>query len=142
MSLSEMFICRDAMSSVLVSLTLVSFLVSFFVFSSTSASGVDPPTKAQQSVRLSRVMDEIRRLSDLGRLLDLKVQQAVVGGGDGRGGPPMADLGSLEQQQQQKREASWDMDYGWGGGRFGKRMDTLGIAGRFGRSVHEDESGR
>jgi len=35
-----------------------------------------------------------------------------------------------------KREAAWDMDYGWGGGRFGKRMDSLGIAGRFGRSVN------
>jgi len=34
-----------------------------------------------------------------------------------------------------KREAAWDMDYGWGGGRFGKRMDTLGMAGRFGRSA-------
>lgn len=136
-----MFVYRDTMSSIDVSLTLV-FLVSVFVFSSTSASAgvVDPPTKTQSVVRLSRVMDEIRRLSDLGRLLDLKVQQAVIG--DGRGSPMMPDLGSLEQQQQQKREAAWDMDYGWGGGRFGKRMDTLGIAGRFGRSVHEDESGR
>lgn len=135
-----MFVCRDTMSSIVIGSTLV-FLVSFVYFSSTSASAgvVDPPTKTQ-SVRLSRVMDEIRRLSDLGRLLDLKVQQAVIG--DGRGSPMMPDLGSLEQQQQQKREAAWDMDYGWGGGRFGKRMDTLGIAGRFGRSVHEDESGR
>jgi len=37
-----------------------------------------------------------------------------------------------------KREAAWDMDYGWGGGRFGKRRpDLLGMAGRFGRSVNE-----
>jgi len=36
-----------------------------------------------------------------------------------------------------KREAALDVDYGWGGGRFGKRRmaDRLGIAGRFGRSV-------
>jgi len=30
------------------------------------------------------------------------------------------------------------VDYGWGGGRFGKRRgmaDRLGLAGRFGRSV-------
>nr|QUP52013.1 sulfakinin [Urechis unicinctus] len=39
-----------------------------------------------------------------------------------------------------KRQA-WDMDYGYGGGRFGKRTsddkryDAFGIAGRFGRSV-------
>ena len=33
-----------------------------------------------------------------------------------------------------KREAALDVDYGWGGGRFGKRRmsDRLGIAGRFG----------
>ena len=36
-----------------------------------------------------------------------------------------------------KRETALDVDYGWGGGRFGKRrmVDRLGIAGRFGRSV-------
>jgi len=36
-----------------------------------------------------------------------------------------------------KREAALDVDYGWGGGRFGKRRmaDRLGMAGRFGRSV-------
>ncbi len=32
--------------------------------------------------------------------------------------------------------AAFDVDYGWGGGRFGKRRgDALGMAGRFGRSV-------
>jgi len=36
-----------------------------------------------------------------------------------------------------KREAALDVDYGWGGGRFGKRgmADRLGMGGRFGRSV-------
>jgi len=36
-----------------------------------------------------------------------------------------------------KREAALDVDYGWGGGRFGKRRmaDRLGMGGRFGRSV-------
>ena len=32
---------------------------------------------------------------------------------------------------------AWDMDYGWGGGRFGKRRDRLSLAGRFGRSLRE-----
>ena len=38
---------------------------------------------------------------------------------------------------EKKREAALDVDYGWGGGRFGKRRmaDRLAIAGRFGRSV-------
>jgi hypothetical protein len=38
----------------------------------------------------------------------------------------------------QKRD---DVDYGWGGGRFGKRRtgDALGIAGRFGRSVEKQQ---
>ena len=41
-----------------------------------------------------------------------------------------------------KREAALDVDYGWGGGRFGKRRmaDRLGIAGRFGRSVDRSAS--
>ncbi|KAK2141978.1 hypothetical protein LSH36_1009g01006 [Paralvinella palmiformis] len=50
-----------------------------------------------------------------------------------------------------KRQGAWDMDYGWGGGRFGKRgsgtstsqsgkrYDSFGIAGRFGRSVENAE---
>lgn len=117
------------MASVVASTVLV-FFVTFFLFA--SASEDDPSTKTQ-SVHLSKVLDEIRRLSDLNRLLDLEAQQ-VVGDGrrsaSGRGGSS-----SLEQ----KRQASLDMDYGWGGGRFGKRMDNLGIAGRFGRSVHEDK---
>ena len=52
-----------------------------------------------------------------------------------------------------KRQGAWDMDYGWGGGRFGKRgsstntggqsakrYDSFGIAGRFGRSVDNAEN--
>lgn len=34
-----------------------------------------------------------------------------------------------------RADGAWDMDYGWGGGRFGKRRDRLTVAGRFGRSV-------
>ena len=47
-----------------------------------------------------------------------------------------------------KRQGAWDMDYGWGGGRFGKRTsgsnsqqggakryDMYGLTGRFGRDV-------
>lgn len=55
-----------------------------------------------------------------------------IGGGVGRG----EDEGVI------KRESSLDMDYGWGGGRFGKRMDSLGIAGRFGRSVDRIQPGK
>jgi len=35
-----------------------------------------------------------------------------------------------------KRQGAWDMDYGWGGGRFGKRADMLDYGwggGRFGK---------
>ena len=41
----------------------------------------------------------------------------------------------------EKRQGGWDMDYGWGGGRFGKRAeakkryDMYGMGGRFGRDV-------
>ena len=46
-----------------------------------------------------------------------------------------------------KRQGQWDMDYGWGGGRFGKRgggsdgkasskrYDMYGMSGRFGRDL-------
>jgi len=46
-------------------------------------------------------------------------------------------LGADWSPAAKKREAALDVDYGWGGGRFGKRRmaDRLGIAGRFGRSV-------
>lgn len=118
------------MASVVASTVLI-FFVTFFLF--TSASEADPSTKTQ-SVHLSKVLDEIRRLSDLNRLLDLEAQQVI---GDGR--RSTSDRGSSSSLEQ-KRQASLDMDYGWGGGRFGKRMDTLGIAGRFGRSVHEDKN--
>lgn len=50
---------------------------------------------------------------------------------------PAADRLDADWTAAKKREAALDADYGWGGGRFGKRRmaDRLGIAGRFGRSV-------
>ena len=50
---------------------------------------------------------------------------------------PPADQLSDDWSATKKREAALDVDYGWGGGRFGKRRmaDRLGIGGRFGRSV-------
>ena len=43
-----------------------------------------------------------------------------------------------------RQGGAWDMDYGWGGGRFGKRdsdkrYDSFGLGGRFGRSVDHVE---
>lgn len=43
-------------------------------------------------------------------------------------------LGNKEEMK--KRQGAWDMDYGWGGGRFGKRADMLDYGwggGRFGK---------
>ena len=54
----------------------------------------------------------------------------------------LADQLGTDWTAAKKREAALDVDYGWGGGRFGKRRmaDRLGIAGRFGRSVDVVES--
>lgn len=120
-----MFVNRVALASMVAG--LVAILACTLVLSAGTASGNIDQASKSQTVRLTKLLDEVRRLSELNRLIELKVQQALLG----------ADGGSLADQ---KREASWDMDYGWGGGRFGKRMDSLGIAGRFGRSVNEDPS--
>ena len=45
------------------------------------------------------------------------------------------------------QQGAWDMDYGWGGGRFGKRApskryDMYGIGGRFGRDVSRVQQAR
>jgi hypothetical protein len=56
-------------------------------------------------------------------------------------------------KRQGKQSGAWDMDYGWGGGRFGKRnsgntnsqagakrYDMYGMTGRFGRDVSRAEA--
>ncbi len=53
---------------------------------------------------------------------------------------------SVSLNEMAKRQGAWDMDYGWGGGRFGKRdnsnsdlganrYDVYDISGRFERDV-------
>lgn len=126
-----MFVNRVALASVVAG--LVALLACTLVLSAGTVQGstIDQASSKSQTVRLTKLLDEVRRLSELNRLVELKVQGALLGPD---GGP------SSLQGEQGKRETSWDMDYGWGGGRFGKRMDSLGIAGRFGRSVNDDQS--
>ena len=50
---------------------------------------------------------------------------------------PVIDRKLIVDEKRDDSSAGFDVDYGWGGGRFGKRRngDALGLAGRFGRSV-------
>lgn len=121
-----MFVNRVALASIVAG--LVAILACTLVLSAGTVTGNTDQASKSQTIRFTKLLDEVRRLSELNRLVELKVQQALLG----------VDGGALAEHE--KREASWDMDYGWGGGRFGKRMDSLGIAGRFGRSVNEDSS--
>ena len=54
----------------------------------------------------------------------------LLRGSKSRSGHPGSD------NDMKKRQGAWDMDYGWGGGRFGKRADMLDYGwggGRFGK---------
>lgn len=76
---------------------------------------------------LARLLAPIRELSERAGALESLVEKAA--GGDD----------SLFTEM--KRQGAWDQDYGWGGGRFGKRTnhgkryDMYGMSGRFGRDV-------
>lgn len=50
---------------------------------------------------------------------------------------PVIDRKLIVDDKRDDSSSAFDVDYGWGGGRFGKRRnsDSLGLAGRFGRSV-------
>ena len=77
---------------------------------------------------LRKFSNELREMADLTRALEFSLQKTnrVTG-----------TVGGDEMTSAEKREAAWDMDYGWGGGRFGKRRDSLGLAGRFGRRTNK-----
>jgi len=111
--------------------SLLRGLLTTFILSAVLAStGADLPSSTDyranpsnpSSIILAKVMQDSKQITELIRLLSH--QKAFL---------ESSQDGSLKGDDQ-KREAAWDMDYGWGGGRFGKR-DSLGFAGRFGRSV-------
>jgi hypothetical protein len=85
--------------------------------------------------------DEFRGAASRGnnyalRLHQLQLMQAARHGGIARVAP-VVDRKSIVDEKRDDSSAAFDVDYGWGGGRFGKRRngDSLGLAGRFGRSV-------
>jgi len=87
-------------------------------------TGVRPPKKST-TLLLTKILEDPEQARELVRLLEALEGRRRAGTGGHRD----------TSEETRKREAAWDMDYGWGGGRFGKRMDSLGMAGRFGRSV-------
>lgn len=101
-----------------------------------SISGAPSGTKEETNdeelliLRLAKLLDPIRDLSRRAGALEELVEKATSG----------SDESSSAEFQ--KRQGAWDqVDYGWGGGRFGKRQthgkryDMYGMSGRFGRDV-------
>jgi len=110
-----------SLASLLLRALLVSYTLSLLMTS--SSAQISSSTGNPSSVVLAKILQDSKQITELIRLLT-QHRALQEGGQEG-----------LLKGEEQKREAAWDMDYGWGGGRFGKRMDSLGIAGRFGRSV-------
>lgn len=91
-------------------------------FAAPAASQDAAPNK-DEALFLARLLRPVRDLSNQASQIEALIEDAV------RKGLPT-----------KRQSAGWDMDYGWGGGRFGKRAeskryDMYGMGGRFGRDV-------
>lgn len=106
-----------------------------------SAVSSSQPAAAVQSLR-ARILGEVRQLADRTKNLqeDTRRLAALENFNDDDYDEVAVD-GLFRLGEESKRSgAAWDMDYGWGGGRFGKRRDRLSLAGRFGRSIRNKAS--
>jgi len=112
-----------SLASILLRAMLLAYTLSALLTLSTAQlpPSSDFKSGSPSSIVLAKILQDSKQITELIRLLthQKSLQEASQDG----------------LPDERKREAAWDMDYGWGGGRFGKRMDTLGIGGRFGRSV-------
>ena len=103
---------------------LVACLLGQALVTAASADTVDKRPSKEQLV-LYRLVSSIQNLAQEADDLQAFIEKAA---GE-------LDLGELAKRQ------AWEMDYGWGGGRFGKRSDgkkrydAYGMAGRFGRDT-------
>lgn len=103
-----------------------------------SAVSSSQPAASVQSLR-ALIISELRQLADRTRNLqeDTRRLTALENYNDVDDDEVAVD-GLFRLGEESKRSgAAWDMDYGWGGGRFGKRRDRLSLAGRFGRSIRD-----
>jgi len=108
------------------------FLLLCLISSITAApSGTkDETSDPELFLRLAKLVDPIRDLSRRAVALEELLEKATSGSDESA------------SAEFQKRQGAWDqVDYGWGGGRFGKRQthgkryDMYGMSGRFGRDV-------
>ena len=89
----------------------------------------DTASSKQEALFLARLLRPVRGLAKQASQLEAILDDA-------------ASKVTLSKRQ----GAGWDMDYGWGGGRFGKRSqdkkpyDMYGMGGRFGRDVDHVDS--
>ena len=84
----------------------------------------------EESLIFAKLLGPVRELAERAGALEILLEKAAQGD----------DAAFTELA---KRQGAWDMDYGWGGGRFGKRghgkrYDMYGMSGRFGRDVSRD----
>lgn len=102
-------------------------------------SAAPSPTSSQKASKqelyiLAKILQPLRQLVN-----DATELEAVI----------VKELPNAKISEAVKRQSAWDLDYGWGGGRFGKRgeakkrYDMYGFGGgRFGRDVdHVDVDG-
>jgi len=126
---------RNIMSALTATLTFCALLhLSQSAPASSHKSAVERSTRDDEMMILSKLIEPIRELSERAGQLETLVAKATNDD----------DMFSGPGKRQGK--AAWDMDYGWGGGRFGKRnelgaggqgkrYDMYGMSGRFGRDV-------
>lgn len=93
----------------------------------TSSSAIESDSVKGEIYILAKLLGPIRQLTN--RLEDI---EAII--------ERAATDHEFAMEVAKRQGGAWDMDYGWGGGRFGKRdsnkrYDAFGLGGRFGRSV-------
>jgi len=99
------------------------------VISAPSATKDDSAEDDLLVLRLARILEPVQELARRAVALEELVEKAASGD-------------ESASSEFVKRQGAWDQqDYGWGGGRFGKRQshgkryDMYGMSGRFGRDV-------
>ena len=108
------------------------FLIACLISSILAAPAVKVDATTDEDMlflhKLAKILEPIHDLNRRAGALEELVQKAT------------SDSEEAASSEYQKRQGAWDqVDYGWGGGRFGKRQthgkryDMYGLSGRFGR---------
>jgi len=134
-------LCACSLCTVVSATTLASSATEQSLSRAATGGATSPSRASMHSLR--RVVDELRRLADKTRYLQEDAYRLALLENDDKNNEDddITDGDAVEYvrtgSEAKRTGGAWDMDYGWGGGRFGKRRDRLSLAGRFGRSIRE-----